>query len=264
MNFRESHRIASYSPFVITLVLGVSLFSGVGCERREPEQVQVASPGPPVDQQAPTAPHGPNAAGEYRTIHEEISRELRSELAASAGSLTPRIEALLPAAQPLISRLVAASKLEHCDWRITYSMGVELPHLAHMRLYARLLAADTEWAILEGDPDAAAANVAAMFRMSRHVGGKSVIEALVAFAISHLAANLVDANAGTWTTAQAISIIEELQKIDQNDPFDGDAKLEWERRLAAESGSQGPDEAFFHESREMTRRKLAQAIRQLR
>lgn len=179
-----------------------------------------------------------NAAEEYRSLHAAMGVGLIAQLERAGGELTPELERSLPTAQPVIDRLVWATRLDRCDWSIDYSAGsdTELPHLPKLRELARLLRAHAQQAARSGDLETAAQDVAAIVRLSRHVGGESAIEAMVAFAMLRVGTDLAVEHAGTWSKKQRDMVLVELRRIDPHDPFGGNAMLEGSRQLAAREG----------------------------
>lgn len=224
-----------------------------------------ASSEPPAEPAPQTPASQQNAAEEYRSLYEAMSPALLSNLEDAGDDLTPAVVASLPAADPIVARLVWATSLERCDWGIDYSLGydIELPHLTKLRNLVRLLRAHARQSLAQGDPDAAAADVAAITRLSRHVGGKSYIEALVAIAVLNTAFDLTADNAGGWNEAQRAEILTELRAIDAQDPFNATAALAWDKQAAARAFMPPSDEQRFFEAKTKTITRLTETINTL-
>jgi len=154
-----------------------------------------------------------NAAEEYRSLYDAMGGNLIALLDEGSGVLTPQLERALPDAQPIIARLVWATGLEYCDWEIDYSRGIvtELPNLRKLRELTRLLRDDAQRAIRDGDMDTAAEEIAAIVRMSRHVRGKGTLEAMVAFAVAHVAMDIVIEHDGSWNSSQRDLMLDEFR-----------------------------------------------------
>lgn len=221
--------------------------------------------------EAPTPDLGPstsvtNAADEYRSLHVAMGPQLVASLGQSSGELSPEVNRLLPSAQPVVARLVWATRLERCEWGIDYGAGAEteLPHLPKLRDLARLLRAHAQQAARSGDMDTAAEDVAAIVRLSRHVGGESAIEAMVAFAMLRVGTDLAVEHAGTWNKKQRDMVLAELRQIDPRDPFGGNPMMEETRRLAAREGlAVDEEERWFTTAQVEAVNGLAAAIRAL-
>jgi hypothetical protein len=209
---------------------------------------------------------GSNAADEYRSLHAAMPEQLRTALRDSRGNLTPQVQRMLPSNQALIDRLVWATRLEHCNWEIDYTPGLDtlLPHLGYIRDFTRLLQVDARRSADAGDPDTAAENTAALLRMTRHIGGQTAIEALVGFALLRVASDIVIDYQHQWSSAHRRMLLEEIQRIDRRDPLGGEAMLDNDRHVSRQAGDHGPDEDRFRESQTEVIEGLDEAIRLLR
>ncbi|MCA9273393.1 MAG: hypothetical protein KDA31_10130 [Phycisphaerales bacterium] len=125
--------------------------------------------------------------------------------------------------QEAIAELVAATKLERCDFGTQYEKGIGalLPQLAVMRKSARLLVNDS-MRLRETDMDAVAERLAATIRLGEHASrGSVVIGSLVGVAITELAR--VEAvkllEAGALNADQSGVINEALDRVLTDDPF---------------------------------------------
>ncbi|HZW08809.1 MAG TPA: hypothetical protein VFF69_02815 [Phycisphaerales bacterium] len=155
---------------------------------------------------------------------ESATAEQDAETAELVGITRERATEALVNAQPLIERLVWASNLEHCDFGVMYQdgWGALLPHLGKMRAASRILRADA-WRQLEsGDPDAAAARLAAIYNAARHVSrDRILISSLVGIAIAAHAHQLTEhmLEHGTLTDEGRDLIIAALERFEADDPF---------------------------------------------
>lgn len=196
-----------------------------------------------------------NAADEYRSLHAAMGATLIAALSASRGELTPELAGALPAAQPIVLRLVWATGLKRCDWGTDWSEGSRtlLPHLSELRALCRLLRADALSAAHTGNMDTAADRVAAIVRMSRHASGRSMIETLVAYAILSTATGLVQDHAGAWSSSQRRLMLAEFSRIDASDPLHGDASLAHDLAVVArERGLEPVDEPGYRRAKQRT------------
>lgn len=143
--------------------------------------------------------------------------------AMDAGTLPGTYAALLESNQEQIADLIAATRLQTCDFGSSYEDGIEtlLPHLATMRNTAKLLVNDAR-RLKDSDMDAVAQRLAATIRLGEHATQTSVvIGSLVGVAIVELARvetqKLLDA--GELNAAQTRVINEALDRVLTDDPF---------------------------------------------
>jgi hypothetical protein len=141
--------------------------------------------------QAPSAHTGPDASSAnagpiYRRIAAKIPAALAERLKTALSDPDSALYNQLKAQQPQVEELIAASKFTGCDFAVDRSQGLnaEAPHLADIRLLARLLGADARRCLETGDGAGAATRAAAAVRMGNQVasGARSMIEELVAMA----------------------------------------------------------------------------------
>src|SRR6185503_1674624 len=138
--------------------------------------------------------------------------------------------------QELVEGLIKASVFEGCDWGVAYDEGVGalLPHLGHLRMSARVLAADARRMLAAGKGDEAARRVAAMFRMGAHAcPDRIIISSLVGIAMVQIAADeaQVLAASGKLTEAGRAEILAALARCGGADQFQMKAALDTERRV---------------------------------
>lgn len=139
------------------------------------------------------------------------------------GVLPERYARELEGSQEAIEDLIAATKLERCDFGTQYEKGIGaiLPQLAVMRNSAKLLVNDARR--LRGtNMDAVAERIAATIRLGEHASrGSLVIGSLVGMAITEMArvetVKLLDA--GELNAEQAGVINETLDRVLTDDLF---------------------------------------------
>ena len=183
-----------------------------------------------------------NAALQYHTVWMllepvlEYSDITSDELdAMDRGVLPEQYSQQLAGNQEAIADLIAATKLERCDFGTQYEKGIGalLPQLAVMRSSAKLLVNDARR--LKGeDMDAAAQRLAATIRLGEHASRSSiVIGSLVGVAIVDLARvetlKLLEAN--QLSAEQAGTINKALDRVLTDDPFHTLDSIETERVL---------------------------------
>lgn len=242
------------------LAIGLSIGLATGCERAEPAT--------PPDTSTPTTtptttvplPANTNAAEQYRAIFADIDPQLVTQLADAQGATS--LDAGVRAAAPIVERLVAATTLARCDWDVDYSAGFDtsLPHLKELRSLAQLLRADAERALRTNDTATAAADVAALIRMSSHVGGKSVIEVLVAFGLLTYGTDLTTEHADAWTANDRSLLRTALSPIDPFDLFASNAALEWDKRRSAQEYMPPTDAVRFKQTQAKVTAGLRAAV----
>lgn len=121
-----------------------------------------------------------------------FDRELTGEIDLNDDAWQPGndLSAVLASHDDAMSRLIEATRLDRCDFGVTYEQGVHalLPHLGTLRATARLLLADSRRLRAEGEFDAAAARIAAALRLARQSTGDGVlISSLVGTAVASAA-----------------------------------------------------------------------------
>ncbi len=253
--------LTRHDHLIGTLCLVLAIGLATGCERSEPTSPATPTGSAPAGS-AGAAAHTTNAADEYRSLRNAMDAELVTLVADSKQELSPTFCSAVEAAQPVIDRLVWATALEQCDWEIDYSAGVDtkLPHLKGMRTLTRLLQADARCALQRNDSATAAADLAAIANMSRHVNGKSIIETLVAGAMLRVATDIVTEHAGIWTKADRAVLRTALKQIDGSDPFAGKATLVFDKRISIEGGIEPTDEAQFNRGMQKVKDGLRAAL----
>lgn len=147
-----------------------------------------------------------------------------------------------------IERLIEATQTPgSADFGIDYAKGPQalLPHLAKMRETTRVLAADANRLMSEGDLDAASVRIAANFDAARHCRNDRVlISSLVSAAIAKLAVRdanrLLELPGASPESLRRVA--ESIDRLDGEDPFgvrrsitgESEIFLHWLREKAAE------------------------------
>ena len=131
-----------------------------------------------------------------------------------------------------------ASREPVCDFQVRYEDGYNalLPHLGSMRDFARLLVADARRLALAGDEQGAAARLATVLRMARHLAADRVlISSLVSAAMANLAIQeahwLLDRTGDVRQVREAL--LPAIQRFPEHDPHGVEAALRTERDFVA-------------------------------
>jgi len=234
------------SPFRrwgLSLVAGMAATCmGMGAFGQSPSSG--AWPDPSVYKPSPVKDK--NAALEYMTIRELFDNDFLKLVSAqfngNEATWVPSAEftVLLEENQPLIRRLLEASKLPNYDFGIRYEdgFGAMLPHLGHLRTFSRLLGADARRLCLVGRTDEATERMLACVRISSHiVNDKVLISSLVSIAITQFAVNQAEIIARDFGMSEpsrrAFGNVAKSMLTD--DPFGLRACLQMEKHLALNS-----------------------------
>ncbi|HYE63687.1 MAG TPA: hypothetical protein VD997_16975 [Phycisphaerales bacterium] len=148
-----------------------------------------------------------------------------------------------------IEAVMQASAMEECDWGARHDKGYTalLPHLGFMRASTRALAMDARRCAEDGNSVACAERVVAMLRMAHHVStDKYLISALVGAAVTGTAMNLTEelAKSDLITPAAARLILNELKKVNRDDPWHAYSAIDLERKITMDTFRKdwsGPD-----------------------
>ncbi|MDX2132495.1 MAG: hypothetical protein SFY69_10645 [Planctomycetota bacterium] len=218
---------------------------------------QPAAPQPPDARGAlsPAIPADPtNAALVYWRIWATEPADLADKVREAYSSGTPvdpasDLARTLRENSNVVESLLSASRLPECDFGVQYTSGLlaVVPHLSKIRASARLLGADASLATAEGRTDAAVERTAGVYRVALHVSREPVlISSLVSAAVTGVGHAEVAALAksGRLTAAQARTILAELDRYDQRDPFGIRRALATEGEVLADSFRRvatGPD-----------------------
>lgn len=126
--------------------------------------------------------------------------------------------------QGAINTFCRAAALEECDFGLDYDHGFELllPHLGKMRMAARLIASDAVRLAEAGEADAAAARLAALYGIARHVADDgTLISSLVGAAIASLANQGVERLLAKGKVGEAgrAALAAAFERLGGDDPF---------------------------------------------
>ena len=125
--------------------------------------------------------------------NDEDERSRMVEYAKGNTPLDESIEGFIKRQKRKISLLSDASTVEHCDWGMDYSIGIEtyLPELHKARFAAALLAADAKRLVHGGDIKEGLERLLAIHRMARHVSDEITIFHLVGLYMSNLSSQVM-------------------------------------------------------------------------
>jgi hypothetical protein len=206
---------------------------------------------PHVAPAQPVRPEDRNAAIRYAEVFYTAAPDLLTktnevdvskvgfEPGAVPADFAAAAEQLKSGGDAVVIPLLEASAMERCDFQIPFEkgIGVLLPHLSKFRACARLLRVDARRLEIAGEGDGAGERLAAMIRMSGHVGNDHIlISSLVGAAICNLALEESEAalDAGKLPPAARERIVAALDRLDQHDPFAMKAAMRTEQRLTTQ------------------------------
>ena len=176
----------------------------------------------------------------------------------------------------VIDTLMEAASLEECDFGVAYQDGWSalLPHLGKLRWTTRILYGDTRRLLDQGDADAAADRVAAIYGMAWQAkNDKVLISSLVSAAIANMGHELTGylIDSGEMSDAQRDLLASRLERfLETDDPFNVRTCIAMEAALSvgwietliqdADVGNKLGDklaaDGFFSADDEATRRRL--------
>lgn len=182
-------RVVSTLFAIVVIGSGVPLSS---CDESRDPARQAVERGPASDdggsdgEQPGPATSTSNAAPEYRRLASRVPAGLAERLKTALSNPDSALDAQLKQEQPIVRELIAASKLSGCDFSVDRTQGLNapLPHLADIRMLARLLGADARRCLDAHDGPGAAARAGAAVRMGNQLAAtsRSAIEEMVAAA----------------------------------------------------------------------------------
>jgi hypothetical protein len=146
------------------------------------------------------------------------------------------VRAVLARAEPALSAARRGAQQGRNDFGLDYSQGYELllPHLSQLRNVGRLMAADAKLRLHEGGASAAADQIAAMYRMSDHLGtDATIISSLVGQVIFEAADQVAVAgiDRGEFGPAESAAMREGLKQLGPDDPFSMIGAIETEQLI---------------------------------
>lgn len=222
------------TPFVLAVFVGLAIAPAAHAQANPPIVNAQAIPADPT-----------NAALAYwrvwsleaATLADKVKEQYVAEKGVAPDSeLATLLRA--PETRTTINQIIAASRMPECDFGITYSDGFMalLPHLGKLRASGRLLIADAALASAEERHADGAGNVAAVYRMGRHLHGeRTLISCLVAQAVIASGHARVRAmiDAGQLSRDGAAALQTELARFPEEDTFSIRASLAAEGALVA-------------------------------
>lgn len=228
--------------------LGLSLAAGIAASIMV---CTCAAHGQPVKADEPSPYKAPatkdkNAALEYLTLRDTFDPEFLKLVGEEFNSTevgwspSEKLSVLLEENQPLIKRLITASRMPVCDFGIRYEdgFGALLPHLGHMRQFARVLGADARRLAIAGRTDDATLRLVTCTRIAAHLTNDRVlISSLVSIAINSLALTQAEIIARDYGMSDASrkQIISAARGLLTDDPFGTRACIQMEKQLAVNS-----------------------------
>jgi len=127
-----------------------------------------------------------------------------------------KVRKLLKQADISLRLMHKAVAIDACDWGVDWDedLGLIFPHLGKARRLGKLAMLRARIHFADGKTDAALADIVAVLRLSRHVGGNGVIvELLVQFAIEREALNMGSAQLPNLTAEQKKFLAELLDRL---------------------------------------------------
>lgn len=162
----------------------------------------------------------------------------------AGGSLMPadvdRARMLMDRISPLREKVLALGSLRKSDFGLDRSKGLmlDLPHLAKMRLTARLLLAEAALAQSDGNWERSLAALGSIAAVGSHAGqDKVLISSLVGGAVGSFSLRGVDSvlDSGQLDQAKAQQLLDALRPLGGDDPFRFSASVEGEFELLSTS-----------------------------
>ena len=197
-------------------------------------------------------------ADQYRRLAEKIDDQWAEQISfqtdAILSSLRPPtcFDPSFAKADSLIIEISKPAGARECDWEVDLSEGLDakVPHLASMRSITRVILADAERNMIEGNRDLVADRIGMLYRISTHVGPPILLSSLVASAMLLEADDLLDEAIarGMIQPAQAAEILRSMNRLDPEDPAQLISALKSEQQfglmmlddLFKDMGSDGP------------------------
>ncbi len=199
-----------------------------GCGQTETPKEASENDAPPA--QVPPArvvDSRPNAATEYARIHDVVGKDFLKPLG-DIDTQTPPDQsqsAFLASKQDIVRDIIAASKLDRCEFGTDFTQGFDtlMPYLGWLREFARLLAYDANRHLMQPSGQAGAAErLMAIIRLGKHAGTEpTVIGRLVALSCVSLSSQLINGSKSRLTDPQIKKqILAELESVRNGEVFD--------------------------------------------
>ena len=146
---------------------------------------------------------------------------------------TDEIQARYEELSPVFQQIQEISAIEHCDWELDYSKGLDLlvPHLSQLRKAQLLLSFSMDGDIRNGKTSSAIEQLNSMLDITKHQNTTSLtIGSLVAASSFSMASQHEDLIDATNDLAQLDSMLEKINSFDSFDPFGIRASVGEERK----------------------------------
>jgi len=181
---------------------------------------------PPEDQKSPA----PNAALRYWSYYKQglDSGAFNTNWTfvddsdrAPHGAESKQLEEI----QAVVEGLIRASALEECDWGVEYELGLfaEYPYFGPLRMFTRVLRADSRRLADLGKSSEAFDRIEAVFNLSRHGSGPDdyIIATLLRSAIAGSALNEAErlVTRGVLIESEKQRLRDQLRRFDADDPI---------------------------------------------
>jgi hypothetical protein len=146
------------------------------------------------------------------------------------------VRAVLARAEPALSAARRGARQGRNDFELDYTQGYELtlPHLNQLRNVGRLMAADAKMRVHDGSAFTAADQIAAMYRMSEHLGtDATIISSLVGQVIFEAADQVAESgiDRGVFGPAESTVMRDGLKQMEPEDPFSMIGAIETEQLI---------------------------------
>ena len=151
---------------------------------------------------------------------------------------------------PLVERAREISAMEHCDWKLDYSLGFDLlvPHFGHLREMQQMLLYSMRGEMDRGNTSAALSDMNAMFGITQHnTESETLIGALVATSSFRMATtdeHLIDSATDAGQLETLLATVEEFEAFDSFGIRENVGK-EREMTLSWLKNTENPDFALF-------------------
>jgi len=186
-----------------------------------------------------------NAANWYRMAVDDLEILSDADWAAiesyrgdPAAQPTPELRAAIERANIAMNNARRGAGQEYSDYDLDYSQGfsLELSHLSHLRTLAKVMQADAQLRIHDGDAAGAADRIDSMYTIGRHAAGDRVlISSLVGQAIFAAGDTMMDSmvERGMLDPATSATLARTLEAFDADDPFKHVEAIGIEQELTA-------------------------------
>lgn len=141
-----------------------------------------------------------------------------------SGEPSPELRQALAKARPVIDLVRRGSQQHYSDFELDYSQGfaLMLPHLSNLRNAARIMHADAQVHLHDGDISGATDRMASLYRMSGHIGSdRIIISSLVGAAVFNYTDGVTQQamDRGELSAFDSAILVNALNTLDERDPF---------------------------------------------